>query len=198
MNQSNVLMGALFVAFIIFITMRGKTQKYLNLLVGGGTSATAASDKADSSSGGGAGAASGAGGAGGVVGSTLGALGSAVGSVVSAFGGKAASGGDGSPSTAATLDPNATPAATFGTVMSQGAANMLDATSIGVDRLSGGYLGQLSRLVKGTGDAAGTFFQEIPAFLTDMPSLPDVGSALVGPGSNFQTYQTPYFGGGAP
>lgn len=68
MNQSNVLMGALFVAFIIFITMRGKTKKYLDLLVGGGTSATAASDKAasSSSSGGGSGGTPGSGGSGGL------------------------------------------------------------------------------------------------------------------------------------
>src|SRR3954466_1375490 len=46
MNQSSVIIGALFVAFVVFITARGKLQKYLNLLVGSGESTSKQMDKA--------------------------------------------------------------------------------------------------------------------------------------------------------
>lgn len=45
MNQSSVIIGALFVAFVVFITARGKLQKYLNLLTGSGDSTSKQMDK---------------------------------------------------------------------------------------------------------------------------------------------------------
>jgi hypothetical protein len=44
-NQSSVIIGALFLAFVVFITARGKLQKYLNLLVGSGESTSKKMDK---------------------------------------------------------------------------------------------------------------------------------------------------------
>ncbi len=41
MSQSNIIAAYLFIAFVIFITMRGELRTYLGFFVGGGTPAAA-------------------------------------------------------------------------------------------------------------------------------------------------------------
>lgn len=43
MQQSNAIFGAVFIAYIVFITIRGELASYVTLLKGGGTPATAGS-----------------------------------------------------------------------------------------------------------------------------------------------------------
>jgi hypothetical protein len=45
-QQSNVIFGALLIAFIVFITLRGELPTYLTILRGGGATATSTSSAA--------------------------------------------------------------------------------------------------------------------------------------------------------
>lgn len=218
MNQSNVLMGALFVAFVIFITMRGKTKKYLDLLVGGGTSATAASDKAASSSsgGGGGGAASGAGGVLGAVGSALGIPSGVTSMVGGLFGGSGGGGGDsgGTPAEGGTA---ASGAPTFGLLGAEDIRFPSLPAEMRLDTYLTPFLQGASKMVKSGGDSIVGFYNEIPTFF-QMPDMGSGGSPLYGaggamyngggamydptqpPGGMFSTsgFANPFFGGGAP